>query len=285
MKNMNEPTRDVAPSLSARRGRRAGAALDGIVAALGAGGRQAAASRRTSRRCASPASTSRTASSRLTGGRRAAAPRWNSARPRSRWRRIREDLVFLRGLYQPAGAVLHQPAPGPHPNLLSGATVSLDPNEIRVGTTLRSGARAADRQPDRRAQPGAGHRAERAAAGRRPVDDLRLVASRGPRRPSRPPRRSIRRGPSTSWSATARAASSTAAFSTRCSKTRTRCSRRSARGDRKKLDEYLESIRDIEKRIDRASKEERLEGWRPTLEAAEHAAPGGRAAAERARST
>jgi hypothetical protein len=36
-------------------------------------------------------------------------------------------------------------------------------------------------------------------------------------------------------------------------------------GDRKKLDEYLESIRDIEKRIDRASKEERLEGWRPTL--------------------
>jgi hypothetical protein len=36
-------------------------------------------------------------------------------------------------------------------------------------------------------------------------------------------------------------------------------------GDRKKLDEYLESVRDIEKRIDRASKEERLEGWRPTL--------------------
>src|SRR5262249_56646142 len=38
-----------------------------------------------------------------------------------------------------------------------------------------------------------------------------------------------------------------------------------SRGDRKKLDEYLESVRDIEKRIDRASKEERLEGWRPTL--------------------
>ena len=36
-------------------------------------------------------------------------------------------------------------------------------------------------------------------------------------------------------------------------------------GDRKKLDEYLESVRDIEKRIDRASKEERLEGWRPTI--------------------
>jgi len=35
--------------------------------------------------------------------------------------------------------------------------------------------------------------------------------------------------------------------------------------DRRKLEEYLESIRDIEKRIDRASQEERLEGWKPTL--------------------
>jgi hypothetical protein len=35
--------------------------------------------------------------------------------------------------------------------------------------------------------------------------------------------------------------------------------------DRQKLDEYLHSIRDIEQRIDRATKEERLEGWRPAL--------------------
>ena len=38
-----------------------------------------------------------------------------------------------------------------------------------------------------------------------------------------------------------------------------------SRGDKVKLNEYLESVRDIETRIDRASKEERLEGWRPTL--------------------
>jgi hypothetical protein len=38
-----------------------------------------------------------------------------------------------------------------------------------------------------------------------------------------------------------------------------------SRGDNVKLTEYFESIRDIEKRIERASKEERLEGWRPTL--------------------
>jgi hypothetical protein len=37
-------------------------------------------------------------------------------------------------------------------------------------------------------------------------------------------------------------------------------------GDRKKLDEYLESVRDIEKRIDHASKQERLEGWRPAIQ-------------------
>jgi hypothetical protein len=36
-------------------------------------------------------------------------------------------------------------------------------------------------------------------------------------------------------------------------------------GDKRKLDEYLESVRDIEKRIDRATKDERLEGWKPTL--------------------
>jgi hypothetical protein len=38
-------------------------------------------------------------------------------------------------------------------------------------------------------------------------------------------------------------------------------------GDRHKLNEYFEGVRDIEKRIERASKEERLEGWRPTLAA------------------
>ncbi|MCH2203953.1 MAG: DUF1552 domain-containing protein, partial [Fuerstiella sp.] len=35
--------------------------------------------------------------------------------------------------------------------------------------------------------------------------------------------------------------------------------------DRVKLDEYLESIRDIEKRIDRAADDGRLEGWNPAL--------------------
>ena len=35
--------------------------------------------------------------------------------------------------------------------------------------------------------------------------------------------------------------------------------------DRAKLDEYLNSVREVELRIERAGKEQRLQGWRPTL--------------------
>jgi hypothetical protein len=35
--------------------------------------------------------------------------------------------------------------------------------------------------------------------------------------------------------------------------------------DRQKLDEFLDSVRDVEQRIDRATREDRLEGWRPSL--------------------
>ena len=35
--------------------------------------------------------------------------------------------------------------------------------------------------------------------------------------------------------------------------------------DQQKLDEYMQSVRDLEQRIERATKEERLEGWRPSL--------------------
>ena len=36
--------------------------------------------------------------------------------------------------------------------------------------------------------------------------------------------------------------------------------------DRRKLDEYLTSVREVEQRIDQAGKQGRLQGWRPTLE-------------------
>ncbi len=36
--------------------------------------------------------------------------------------------------------------------------------------------------------------------------------------------------------------------------------------DRRRLNEYLDSVREVEQRIDRAGKEQRLQGWRPTID-------------------
>ena len=40
---------------------------------------------------------------------------------------------------------------------------------------------------------------------------------------------------------------------------------RISRTDRVKLDEYLNSVREVEQRIERAGKDQQLQGWRPTL--------------------
>src|SRR5262249_21259552 len=41
--------------------------------------------------------------------------------------------------------------------------------------------------------------------------------------------------------------------------------RRLGTADQRKLDEYLDSVRDVEQRIDRAGRKGQLQGWRPTL--------------------
>jgi hypothetical protein len=149
-------------------------------------------------------------------------------------------------------------------NLLSGATVSLDPKEIRVGTSFdqvlaqRIGARTA---------------VPALALGIEP-NELRLEDGL-----------SMIYGSAISWVTPTKPApkeiyparvfdqlvgdsggrqldrSILDAVLEDSRALRTRITAR----DRRKLDEYLESIRDIEKRIDFAAKEERLEGWRPTL--------------------
>src|SRR6266545_4351941 len=48
---------------------------------------------------------------------------------------VREDLVFIRGLYNQTALTSTSPHLG-RMNMLSGATVSLDPNNIRVGTSM-----------------------------------------------------------------------------------------------------------------------------------------------------
>ena len=48
----------------------------------------------------------------------------------------REGRVFLRGLFNQQAFASSSPHLGRMPNLLSGAKVSLDPCDIRIGTSL-----------------------------------------------------------------------------------------------------------------------------------------------------
>jgi hypothetical protein len=176
---------------------------------------------------------------------------------------IREDLIFLRGLYHQKALVSTSPHLG-RMNLLSGATVSLDPNEIRVGTSFDQVL--AQRIGDRTA-------ISCLALGIEP-NELRMEDGL-----------SMIYGSNISWVSPARPTTKeiypARAFDQLVGDGKGREIDRSvldavlsdARSlqpkvsaeDRKKLDEYLESIRDIEKRLDHAAKEERLEGWRPAL--------------------
>jgi hypothetical protein len=149
-------------------------------------------------------------------------------------------------------------------NLLSGATVSLDPNEIRVGTSM-----------DQVLSTAIGDRTEVASLvlGIEP-NELRLEDGL-----------SMIYGSSVSWISPTRAAAKelypARTFDRLVGDGTGRALDRSildavrqeaqglqpriSAGDNHKLGEYFEGIRDIEKRIERASKEQRLEGWRPTL--------------------
>ena len=176
---------------------------------------------------------------------------------------IREDVIFLRGLYHQKAFTSTSPHLG-RMNLLSGATVSLDPKDIRVGTSFDQVL--AQRIGGRTAVPSL-------ALGIEP-NELRLEDGL-----------SMLYGSSVSWASPTKPATKeiypSRTFDQLVGDGKGRQLDRSildavleeahslqprvSAGDRKKLDEYLESIRDIEKRIDHAAKEERLEGWRPTL--------------------
>jgi hypothetical protein len=176
---------------------------------------------------------------------------------------IREDIVFLRGLYHQKAFVSTSPHLG-RMNLLSGATVSLDPKEIRLGTSFDQ--ILAKQIGQHTAVPSL-------ALGIEP-NELRLEDGL-----------SMIYGSNISWVSPTQPATKeiypARTFDQLVGDPTGRKLDRSildvvladakslqtkiSGGDRKKLNEYLESIRDIEKRIDRAAKEERLEGWRPTL--------------------
>lgn len=175
----------------------------------------------------------------------------------------REDMVFLQGLYNQTAAVSTSPHLG-RMNVLSGAPVSLDPNEIRVGTSMDQIIAS---------QIGGRTLIPSLVLGIEP-NELRLEDGL-----------SMIYGSSVSWISPTKPATKevypSRAFDRLVGDGTGRKLDRSildevrrdsqslrpriSRGDNEKLSEYLESIRDIEKRIERASKEERIEGWRPTL--------------------
>ncbi|MFN0085887.1 MAG: DUF1552 domain-containing protein [Blastocatellia bacterium] len=185
---------------------------------------------------------------------------------------IREDLIFLRGLYHQKALSSTSPHLG-RMNLLSGAQVSLDPKEIRVGTSFDQAL--AQRIGDRTAVPSL-------ALGIEP-NELRLEDGL-----------SMIYGSSISWASPTKPAMKEVyparAFDQLVGDGKGRQLDRSildavladaqalqprvSAVDRRKIDEYLESIRDIEKRIDHAAKEERIEGWRPALKQPNMPRPG-----------
>jgi hypothetical protein len=175
----------------------------------------------------------------------------------------REDMVFVQGLFNQSAFVSTSPHLG-RMNVLSGAPVSLDPNEIRVGTSMD--------------QILAAH-----VGGRTSIPSLVLGIE--PNELRLEDGLSMIYGSSVSWVSPTKPATKeiypSRAFDRLVGDGTARKVDRSildevrqdsqslrpriSRGDNLKLSEYLESIRDIEKRIERAAKEERIEGWRPTL--------------------
>jgi hypothetical protein len=177
---------------------------------------------------------------------------------------FREDLIFVRGLFNEQ-AVRHKSAHlGRSPNLLSGAWVSTDQSDIRVGRTMD--------------QVLAQHLGRRTAVpslvlGIEPTE-LRLEDGL-----------SMLYGSCISWASDTKPATKeiypSRVFDLLTGGGAGRKLDRSildqvladahdlrpriSADDRGKLDEYLESIRDVEQRIDRAADDGRLEGWRPAL--------------------
>lgn len=176
---------------------------------------------------------------------------------------IREDLVFIKGLFHETAFKSTSPHLG-RMNMLSGARVSLDPNDIRVGTSMDQVL--AKKIGQQTVVPSM-------ALGIEP-NELRLEDGL-----------SMLYGSSISWVSPTKPATKeiypARTFDQLVGDGKGRKLDRSIldavleeanalkpkvnSGDRKKLDEYLESVRDIEKRIEIAGKQERLEGWRPTL--------------------
>jgi len=175
------------------------------------------------------------------------------------------DIVFIKGLFNEQAFKNPSPHQGRNANLLSGAWVSSNPSDIRVGTSMDQVLTKAI--GNRSAVPSM-------ALGIEP-NELRLEDGL-----------SMIYASNISWETPTRPATKeiypARVFDSLVDDGKGRKLDRSildavlqethdlqpklGSSDRTKLDEYLESVRSIEKRIDSANKQERIEGWRPTLE-------------------
>ena len=176
----------------------------------------------------------------------------------------REDMVFIQGLYNATAQASTSPHLG-RMNLLSGAPISLDPNVIRAGTTMDQVV--ANAIGDKTAIPSLTLGVEPNEL--RLEDGLSMIygSSLSWVTPGKPATKEIY--PSRAFDrlvgdGTGRALDRSILDAVRAESAGLKP--RVSRDDHHKLDEYFEGIRDIEKRIERANKEERLEGWRPSID-------------------
>jgi hypothetical protein len=178
----------------------------------------------------------------------------------------RDDMIFLRGLYNENAAAHRSPHLGKMANLLSGGWVSTDQSDIRVAKTMDQLLAQ---------QIGRATQIPSLVVGIEPTE-MRLEDNL-----------SMIYGSCISWASDTKPATKeiypSRIFDLLVGNGGQRKLDRSVLDevlhdakdvqsglgtrDRQKLEEYLESVRDIERRIDLASKQERLEGWRPSLTA------------------
>lgn len=175
----------------------------------------------------------------------------------------REDMLFIQGLYNQTALASTSPHLG-RMNVLSGAPVSLDPKEIRVGTSMDQVLAA--QIGNRTAIPSLVLGIEPNEL--RLEDGLSMIygSSLSWVSPTRPATKEIypaRTFDRLVGDGTGRTLDRSILDEVRGDAQSLRP--RISRHDNLKLTEYFESIRDIEQRIERASKQERIEGWRPTL--------------------
>ena len=176
---------------------------------------------------------------------------------------FREKMLFIRGLYNERGPE------GQHPQLADrqpalGRSAGLRRRDP-LGHQRRPVARRNVRPLDQGAEPGAGLREVEPVGPQELLDALQLahlveLADHADAAGALP-------GPGLRPAVQGRGQNAaTRACSTPCWPTPATCAAQISTTDQRKLDEYLDSVREVEQRIEHAGKQGELQGWRPTLD-------------------